>query len=77
MRQLSWALIGMTGLMAIGLQTAEAGSTCKILPRLCPAETNVHREDKATAVPEPATLILLGAGVSAVGAAALRRRKKK
>lgn len=82
MRQLSWALIGMTGLMAVGLQTAEAGVTCKVVPGWCSADKPDsakfhHKEHGPTAVPEPATLLLLGAGVSAVGAATARRRKPK
>jgi hypothetical protein len=93
MRQLSWALIGMAGLIVIGLQTAEAGVTCRIVPGWCPPErgfnathgnntnsnnsNSEHAEQRPTSVPEPATLMLLGAGVSALGAAALRRRKQK
>lgn len=80
MRQLGWAL-SVTGLMLIGLQGAEAGVTCKIVPGWCPAHDNNSNVNtaggKPTSVPEPATLMLLGAGVSAVGAAALRRRKQK
>jgi hypothetical protein len=34
-------------------------------------------DTKPTSVPEPASLMLLGAGVASVGAAALRRRRKK
>lgn len=87
MRQLGWALIGVASLLGVGLQTAEAGSTCRVLRHMCAAAVNtstdsnknpVHADDtKPTQVPEPATLMLLGAGVSAVGAAALRRRKQK
>ena len=79
MRKLGWALIGVTAFTAFGLQTAVAGETCKIVPSWCPADRDTgHGEQaRATSVPEPATLMLLGAGVSAVGAAALRRRKNK
>jgi len=98
----------MAGLIVIGLQTAEAGVTCRVAPGWCSPEKGfsaMHRNDtnsnntnsdhtnsdrtnsdrtnsdhpehRPTSVPEPATLMLLGAGVSAVGAAALRRRKRK
>jgi hypothetical protein len=83
MRQLGWALIGVASLMAVRLQTVEAGVTCKVLPNKCGAATDNHNNVvhadgvKPTEVPEPATLLLLGAGVSAVGAAAMRRRKQK
>ncbi len=93
MRKTGWALIGVTALMAGGLQVADAAITCKIIHSWCPApERRIDRDhgrdragdnDRAgdkdtapTAVPEPVTLMLLGAGVSAVGAAALRRRNK-
>jgi hypothetical protein len=77
MRQLSWALIGMTALMAVGVPSAEAGSTCKWVPQWCPADAGNNNKGtkSATPVPEPAAFLLLGAGVTAIGAAALRRRK--
>lgn len=77
MRKLSWALVGIGALTAFGLQTAEAGVTCKMVPSFCPTSTEEKRNNSPTAVPEPATLMLLAGGVSAVGAAALRRRKNK
>jgi PEP-CTERM motif len=86
MRKFGWALIGISALTAFGLQTAEAGVTCKMIPSFCPRDDRKTDESKTderkgtdapTAVPEPATLMLLAGGVSAVGAAALRRRKNK
>jgi len=67
--------------MGVGLQVAEAGASCKWVKTWCPHETKHYDNDghpgKPHPVPEPATLMLLGAGVSAVGAAVLRNRKKK
>lgn len=147
MRKLGWALIGATALMAVDMQAAQAGVTCKIIPSWCPSDGGQRpsnhsqksgytggnqsgsnnnqgtgnqgngnppgfsqpslafnntpppgnnnpqgnnnqgsdnppgwnnppgggRGPAPTSIPEPATLMLLGAGISAVGAAALRR----
>lgn len=78
MRKIGWALIGITALTAGSLQVAYAGATCKHVPSWCPAALVEKADDtKPTSVPEPASLMLLGAGVASVGAAALRRRRKK
>ena len=81
MRQTRLALIGVAGLMAFGVSSAEAAVTCKILQSMCAdiqqAEKFHEHAQGPTSVPEPATLMLLGAGVAAVGAAVARRRKNK
>lgn len=88
MRQVGWAFVAVAALMAAGTPFAEAGVTCKVVPSWCPADNNLKGGDDKfvrtavestpkTSVPEPASLLLLGAGVSAVGAAVARRRKRK
>ncbi|HEY0342888.1 MAG TPA: PEP-CTERM sorting domain-containing protein [Steroidobacteraceae bacterium] len=81
MRQMRLALIGVASLMAFGVSSAEAAVTCKWVHSMCPDEPSdkvgTNHSQSPTSVPEPATLLLLGAGVSAVGAAVARRRKNK
>ena len=81
MKQTRLALIGLATLMAFGVSSAEAAVTCKILQSMCAdiqqAEKFNGHTEAPKSVPEPATLMLLGAGVTAVGAAVARRRKNK
>ena len=87
MRQMRLALIGVAALTAFGVSNAEAAVSCKILKSMCAdiaradvkrgSKDNDHGPAAPTSVPEPATLMLLGAGVTAVGAAVARRRKNK
>ena len=81
MRQTRLALIGVAALIAFEVSNAEAATTCKILKSMCAdiqqVEKRNERDQAPTSVPEPATLMLLGAGVTAVGAAVARRRKNK
>ena len=81
MRQTRLALIGVAAFMALGVSSAEAACSCKVLRFMCAdmqqAENRNEQARAPTSVPEPATLMLLGAGVTAVGAAVARRRKNK
>lgn len=81
MRQLTWAFVATAALMSLGTPLAQAGVTCKIVPSWCSEEHVIQKDGEQghgpkTSVPEPASLLLLGAGVSAVGAAVARRRKR-
>ena len=94
MRKISVTLVAVATLVGfgVGMPVAEAGSTCKMVPSWCPADT--HQEfgkgqefnhngspdtpvTKTTSVPEPGALALLFSGVTAVGGIALRRKRAK
>ena len=90
MRKTALALIAATGMAAIlGAPVANAFSTCSSVHSWCGDKENnkgTNREGSpagspgtgtttTTSVPEPGTLVLLAAGVTAIGGAALRRRR--
>ena len=86
MRKTALALIAVAGVAAVvGAPTANAFGTCSSVHSWCgPQESNkgTNREGKdqgtpSTSVPEPGTLVLLAAGVTAIGGAAWRRRRSK
>lgn len=90
MRKTALALIAVAGVAAVvGAPTANAFGTCSSVHSWCGAQesnkgTNRdgHGNDQGTnpsptSVPEPGTLVLLAAGVTAIGGAALRRRRSK
>ena len=86
MRKTALALIAATGIAAICAAPAQAFSTCSSVHSWCgPSESNkgttrdgapgAGSGTTTTSVPEPGTLVLLAAGVAAVGGAALRRKR--
>lgn len=86
MRKMGVALASVTAALVLAAPMgAQAGVTCKWVKSWCPASDFVvrgesdhdHGSDKTHSVPEPGTLMLLAAGVTAVGGAALRRKNKK
>jgi hypothetical protein len=85
MRKTALALIAVAGVAAVvGAPVANASATCSMVPSWCgkpdtdsnKSITNVGPNHN-TSVPEPGTLVLLAAGVTAIGGAAWRRRRAK
>jgi len=84
MRKMGVALASVTAALVLAAPMgAQAGVTCKWVKSWCTSDNFVvheeseHESDKRRSVPEPGTLMLLAAGVTAVGGAALRRKNKK
>ena len=91
MRKTALALIAVAGVAAVvSAPTANAFATrSSVHSASVPQESNkgTDRDGKgygdkgtpstSTSVPEPGTLVLLAAGVTAIGGAALRRRRSK
>jgi len=87
MRKTALALIAVAGVAAVvGAPVANASATCFAVRSWCSAEQNkvtnhdsgkVTNNQPGTSVPEPGTLALLAAGVTAIGGAAWRRRRAK
>jgi PEP-CTERM motif len=87
MRKTALALIAVAGVAAVvAAPAANAFGTCSSVHSWCggPQESNkgTNREGQGhsvptASVPEPGTLALLAAGVTAIGGAAWRRRRSK
>ena len=93
MRKTALALIAVAGVAAVvGAPTANAFGTCSSVHSWCgdqasdkttsrqghqDGDNNGGNSGSPTSVPEPGTLVLLAAGVTAIGGAALRRRRAK
>ena len=73
MQKIMWVLVAVLAVMSLGVAPAHAGVTCKIVASLCPPS---NPGGGSNPVPEPASMLVLGAGAAAAGLAARRRRKK-
>jgi hypothetical protein len=74
-KKLSIALSSGALLMVLGLSSAHAAATCKMIPQFCPP---IEQDNGGPSeVPEPATIALLAAGVGALGLRAYRRNKQR
>jgi hypothetical protein len=91
MRKTALALIAATGMAAImAAPAANAFSSCSSVHSWCSGDKENNKgttrdgspsgspgsgTTTSTSVPEPGTLVLLAAGVTAIGGAALRRKR--
>jgi len=63
----------VAGALVVGATSADAGTTCKVVPSWCPPPPG---GGGGTSVPEPASLAVLAMGACAAAIAARRRNKK-
>jgi hypothetical protein len=73
MKNMLWVLLAVVVVVSLEVTPAHAGTTCKVVPSLCPPAPG---GGSPTSVPEPASLLVLGIGAGAAALAARRRGKK-
>jgi len=74
-KTLTWLGASVPVVFLLGMQSASAGITCRVLKDWCQAPVQNPPHHQNVGVPEPATLTLLATGFGAAGFAAWRRRK--